>query len=694
MTVEERIEALERRTAALETRLSAPARTAVEPARRPLPPATVSAATPPRPLSPAPSSSAPAPSSPDPRTLRESSVPLEDALGGRLLGWVGGAAVALGLCFLLAVAVSNGWLGEIERTVLAGCISLALLAGGARAHGRGRTDASRAAAAAGIVGLFATCVVAGSVYELVPVVVALIGALAVGAVATALAVRWDARGIAGLGVLGALASPALVGTFASGEAVALLLVATSASTAVLLWRRWTWLALGSFAIAAPQWSAFLLVELPTAPVALAVLVAFGALTAAAAVGFELRSSTPTMRIGSIVLMAVNALVLGTIGVAVLGPAAADGWLVALALAHVAAGFLVRSNPDELRLVMLTLGVVLADVAAARLLDGVPLIVTWVAGGVLFAALVGRATGDREQGLVLAGLGGHLLLALSHAVVAAPPETLAGAPEGFAGVIGLALVASGSLVSARLAADGAPEVRALLDAAAAAVLGYQTAIALDGLALTLAFAAEGIALAVIARRRPEDGVALGAAIGFSAVTLLQVLVVHAPPTALVGGLEAPGAAAIALAAAALAVAAIPRWTVAVRGAAVLVVLYTLSVLVVTPFQPGPDAAGLPLEALDVRQQGQALLSALWGLAGVAALVAGLLRDDTVLRRGALALLALTAAKVFVFDLASLTSLYRATSFVVLGLLLLAGAFAWQRVRPRPLPDLRTVTESLR
>jgi uncharacterized membrane protein len=48
----------------------------------------------------------------------------------------------------------------------------------------------------------------------------------------------------------------------------------------------------------------------------------------------------------------------------------------------------------------------------------------------------------------------------------------------------------------------------------------------------------------------------------------------------------------------------------------------------------------------------------------------------------------------FDLAALTSLYRVASFIALGLLLLAAAFAWQRIRPRPLPDLRAVPGSLR
>jgi uncharacterized membrane protein len=114
--------------------------------------------------------------------------------------------------------------------------------------------------------------------------------------------------------------------------------------------------------------------------------------------------------------------------------------------------------------------------------------------------------------------------------------------------------------------------------------------------------------------------------------------------------------------------------------------------VTPFQPGLD--GLAIGELGVREQGQALLSALWGLTGFATLIAGLLADRPALRRAALGLLGVTIAKVFLYDLAALSSIYRVASFIVLGLLLLAGAFAWQRVRPRALPDLRAVPQGLR
>jgi uncharacterized membrane protein len=77
-----------------------------------------------------------------------------------------------------------------------------------------------------------------------------------------------------------------------------------------------------------------------------------------------------------------------------------------------------------------------------------------------------------------------------------------------------------------------------------------------------------------------------------------------------------------------------------------------------------------------------------------LVTGLQRDLHALRLTGLALLGVTVAKVFLFDLATLSSMYRVVSFIGLGLLLLAGAFVWQRLRPRALPDMREAPEGIR
>ena len=102
----------------------------------------------------------------------------------------------------------------------------------------------------------------------------------------------------------------------------------------------------------------------------------------------------------------------------------------------------------------------------------------------------------------------------------------------------------------------------------------------------------------------------------------------------------------------------------------------------PSSPARACRDTGLFDLGARELGQLLLSALWAITGVAALVVGLRRDDRALRLGSLALLLVTVGKVFLYDLAALTSLYRVGSFIGLGLLLLVAAGIWQRMRPAP------------
>ena len=86
-----------------------------------------------------------------------------------------------------------------------------------------------------------------------------------------------------------------------------------------------------------------------------------------------------------------------------------------------------------------------------------------------------------------------------------------------------------------------------------------------------------------------------------------------------------------------------------------------------------------EPVEPGQTPQVLLSAFWSVLGLGALVYGLVRDDRRLRIAGLALLGVAVVKVFVYDLAALESIYRVLSFIALGLLLLAAAFAYQRMR---------------
>jgi uncharacterized membrane protein len=698
MSVIERVDGLEQRTRSLEARLAA------------LEGRQLAEAAPPRPAAAAPVRSFAPPVAPMPprpahvvtEPRERPAVSLEDLLGGRVLAWAGGLSLLAGLLFLLVIAVSRGWIGEEARTALAAATSLALLGLGVRTYERrGRTDSALAATAAGIAGLFASVVVAAQVYALIPAPAGLVIAFAVAATATWLAIRWEAPGIAALGILGGVLAPVAVGADLSALSIGFLFAATASAVGVLVWQRWNWLAFATFGLATPQWVAWVLVEHPGATAAVVALLGFGILAVAAAVGFELRTRSDTLTVSSHLLLTLNALVLASVGWLALSEAAGDTaghiWLGALAVAHLAvavAGERLARVSHELALAATALGIVLADVAFASAFDGLPLVAGWAASGVAMAALARAATNRLDGEFALTGLGAHLGLALAHALFY--DARIGDSGHGSGAAAALVLVAAGCFVSARLARGTTSPLsaRVLLDGAGLAVVGYLAAVMLDGPALTRAWAGEAAVLAGLARRH-RDAVATAGALAFLGCAVLHALAVVAPADALVSGLDDPtGALALFTVAGAALIAAripgAPRLTL--HGLAAAAVLYLASTEIITAFQP--STGGASLGELGVRQQGQALLSGLWALVGVAALVAGLLRDRRELRLGALALLAITLGKVGLYDLASLDSMYRVASFVALGALLLLGAFAWQRLRPAALRDLRDVPPAIR
>ena len=105
------------------------------------------------------------------------------------------------------------------------------------------------------------------------------------------------------------------------------------------------------------------------------------------------------------------------------------------------------------------------------------------------------------------------------------------------------------------------------------------------------------------------------------------------------------------------------------AALLVALYGVSVLVVTALTP---------DSAHTTQVVQLALSVVWTIWGVAMLAAGVLRASTlgvILRRGGIALTGVAAAKVLIVDTARFDTAHRAGVFLALGLILLAGAWAY-------------------
>ena len=219
-----------------------------------------------------------------------------------------------------------------------------------------------------------------------------------------------------------------------------------------------------------------------------------------------------------------------------------------------------------------------------------------------------------------------------------------------------------------------EIGLLLYGVAAMLAGVAFAVALSGPALVAAWSIEAVVLAWVGRRTdtPERG--LVAALVLAGLAGVHVLVFEARPDALAYGLDSIGVAVAAVGLVLLALAGIAaiyedvREPVAWVGAGLVV--YLASCLVV-------DLAGA--SSGHATQTSQLALSGFWGALGFAAILAGLIRDERALRLGGLGILTLAVGKVFLVDLANLESIWRVGSFLAIGLLLLAGAFAYQRAR---------------
>jgi uncharacterized membrane protein len=171
-----------------------------------------------------------------------------------------------------------------------------------------------------------------------------------------------------------------------------------------------------------------------------------------------------------------------------------------------------------------------------------------------------------------------------------------------------------------------------------------------------------------------------AFGFLGLAILHMLAVEAPPIAIAEGVSDLGSSLVAIICCAGAALACWHWgreiepksaTVAgFIGATGFVYLGSVAIIDVI----GDNASG------EAREIGQAWLSAFWAATGFGAIVWGMVRRSPKARLGGLALLTAAIVKVWTYDLAELEELARSLSFVALGLLLLAGAFAYQRFKP--------------
>jgi uncharacterized membrane protein len=201
-------------------------------------------------------------------------------------------------------------------------------------------------------------------------------------------------------------------------------------------------------------------------------------------------------------------------------------------------------------------------------------------------------------------------------------------------------------------------------------------------LVSAWAAAAAALAWLGHRLREERFEL-AAIGYVGLAFLGTLIVGAQPNDLVVSGSNPGAGLPSLAAvvgAMLAIAYVSSRRSYALWAAGGLIVYGFSLAILELAQHVGSAS-----VSTSFQRGHTGVSALWGGLGLVLLIAGLKRDSRALRLGGLGLLAVSLAKLFLYDLATLSSVTRALSFLAVGAVLLLGAFFYQRAaqdeRPR-------------
>lgn len=216
------------------------------------------------------------PSTPIAAPLKGPSAPgFEERLGTRWAVWTGGAALAIGGLFLVRYSIEAGLLGPGVRVILGALLALALLAAGEWLR---RADLKVQLAmlpqahipsvltAAGTIIAFGTIYAAHALYGFIGPTLAfvLLGATALLAlVGAALHGPW----LAGLGLIGAYATPILISSDTSNPwpVVLYLAVVATAAYALARLRQWLWLAVAAV-VGACAWGLLLT---PSSPASVA-----------------------------------------------------------------------------------------------------------------------------------------------------------------------------------------------------------------------------------------------------------------------------------------------------------------------------------------------------------------------------------------------------------------------------------------
>ncbi len=633
---------------------------------------------------------------------------LEQRIGARWTTWVGVLAILFAVSFFLRWAFENNLIGPEVRVILGLLAGVVLLAGGLLLHRRRDLPyLSEGLAGGGLGILYLSLYAAYALYGFVGVAAAFAAMFGVTVAGSVVAVATSRQITAVLTVIGGLLTPVLLAQDRPNERGLLgyLLVLDLLMFAIALFKSWPGLNRLAWAGSALLVLPILLSSQPSPhpPTRLVLMSALFLLFLAVPL---MREWTERRRAVEIDLALVVANAAGYFWAVYVTlerwwPVAEAPYALALAVlyAGLAAVYGERVDGDDpTGDIHLGVAVVFLTLAVPLGLDGPWITLAWAAQGVV---LVWVAPKVRTPVAVWGGLA--VLLLAAFRVLAVDPYW----HPGFVPVwnltylvhllvvaaLGWAGVAAGALGRRHLWVLTPEGFQSLLWVLGSALLGVLFWREPTGLWPARLLIAEVLTLAALAWA--TRAAAFFIATPLLAVGLLVRVLIYDDALARAAAASLVNAPLVTRSVACVALAVAASWLKraaptgdvakvgrALFAAAGVVLLYVLSIGWVRYQDVGADAARIARQwdlAREIKWKTQVGLSVLWTLYAAAAMAWGFIRSAPAVRYAALGLFGLTIAKVFLVDLATISTLYRIVSFLVLGLVLLAVSFVYQKVR---------------
>ena len=629
-------------------------------------------------------------------------------LGGNWLARIGIVAVIIGVGFFLKLAFDNNWIGETGRVALGLALGIALLGGGEFWQKKYPLWA-QAVTGGGIAILYLSIFAAFSLYNLVPALAALGFSFLVTLTAAGLALRYESRAIAVLGILGGFATPLLLAERLPDQRalLAYVVVLDLGILALATFRNWRWFTLlglvGSL-ILFGYWHEELNPSLLLAEVGITVifLIFVGATTL-----FHLIWRRPPGRLDHSLMVLNGSAYFGISYLLMFEELRVwmGGFTLALSVFYGLLGYgILMRYREQVRLSLFAVGIALVflTIAAPVQLGGPWISVAWAVEAAVLIWL-SFTLGMRE----LRWFGMAVFLAFaSWLLVVDTPEAIWGQRDTFfnPAIISYAFAVVATYLAAYLVwrnREKLMEWESWLFSgflvAGNLFLTLSVPVQASGAWIPVVWALEGVALMYLSFRLGLAELRWFSA-GVFALTAVRLL---AFDTIIFDGIIYLSAEmesyrpiinlhflafAVAIGALYLSAYALWRWRdqyfrpeerfflPAFLVAANLLTLWILSVEIIEAidrryfFDVAPNVAGNIISLS---------LSVLWAVYAAVLIVLGIVRRDRYVRLAGLGLLAVPVIKLFAYDAFELEQVYRVVAFIGLGALLVVGGFLYQR-----------------